>query len=242
MNNRTDTLHCACDCQCKDILLAILGSFLLWFNLYNILYTVNCKCSAEWNCRLIAGLHGTVSALLCFISAFILGPWPFSYIGYPPNSLHCNIIIISFGYFLFDLSWCLYMKTEGLVMLTHHVLSILGLMYVMRYNIYGCESTAILGASEFTNPLLQIRWFLKQSGKYTGNPALLIDLSFVFFFFAARVVVGSALYLWLLLSPRMEVVAKLGGTMMHSVGVIFSINLGLFIHRKYIKKKPNTDD
>lgn len=241
-SNWTRTLHCACDYQCSDVVLAILGSFLVWLNIYNCIYVVNHKHSAEWNCRMVAGLHGTCSAILCFISAFILGPWPFSYIGYPPNSLHCNIIVISFGYFLFDLLWCLYMKTEGLVMLTHHVLSILGLMYVMRYNIYGCESTAILGASEFTNPLLQLRWFLKQSKKYSGDVALIIDWSFVVFFFGARVVVGSALYVWLMLSPRMEVIAKLGGTMMHCVGVIFSIHLGMFIHRKYIKKKPTVDD
>lgn len=127
-------------------------------------------------------------------------------------------------------------------MLVHHCLSIMGLMYVMRYNIYGCESSAILGASEFTNPLLQSRWFLKQSGKYVGNVALLIDLSFVFFFFGARVVVGSALYVQLLVSPRMEAIAKFGGTLMHCVGVIFSVNLGMFIYRKYIKKDPNKYD
>ena len=233
---------CACDYQCKDIVLAIIGSFLVWLNLYNIIYSINWKCSAEWNCRIIAGLHGTVSAFFCFISAFILGPWPFSYIGYPPNHLHCNIIIISFGYFLFDLLWCLFMKTEGIVMLIHHCLSIIGLSYVMCYNIYGCESSAILGASEFTNPLLQLRWFLKQTGKYSGNTEILIDWGFVFFFMGARVVVGSALYIWLLMSPRMELIAKFGGTLMYSVGIIFSVHLGIFIHRKYIKKEPCKDD
>lgn len=240
--NWTVEYSCACDYPCKDLLLAIFGSFLIWFNLYNVLYAVNWKCSAEWNCRIVAGLHGTVSAFLCFISAFIMGPWPFSHIGYPPNILQCNIFVISLSYFAFDLLWCLYMRTEGLVMLTHHFLSIMGLVYVMRYNIYGCESAAILGASEFTNPILQLRWFLKQSGRYAGNMALFIDFSFVFFFFGARVVAGSALYLWLLMSPRMELIAKIGGTMMHCVGVTFSVHLGLFIHRKYIKQKPNIDD
>ncbi len=240
--NWNDTYRCACGYECKDVKLAIFGSFLLWLNLYNITYILNRRHSAEWNCRIIAGLHGTVSAIFCFISAFILGPWPFSYIGYPPNSLHCSIFIVSFGYFLFDLLWCLYMRTEGIVMLTHHILSILGLMYVLRYNIYGCESSAILGASEFTNPLLQLRWFLKQTGKYSGKIESLIDWSFVFFFITARVIVGSALYIRLLISPRMEVIAKLGGTTMHCVGVIFSIHLVMFIHKKYIKKNPNKED
>lgn len=242
MQTWTDVFHCACDYQCREIMLAIVGSFLMWLNLYNIIYAINSKHSAEWNCRIVAGLHGFVSALLCFVSAFILGPWPFTYIGYPPNTLHCDIIIISFGYFLFDLLWCLYMRTEGALMLTHHIFSIIGLAYVISFNIYGCESTAILGASEFTNPLLQLRWFVKQMGKYNGITASLIDWSFVVLFVTARIIVGGALYLWLLLSPRMEALPKFGGALMYCVDVLFSVHLGMFIHRKYIKKTPTKDD
>lgn len=232
---------CGCG-HCQDVALAILGSFLLWLNLYSIICAINWDKSAEWNCRLIAGLHGTVSAVLCFISAFILGPWPFNHIGYPPDQLHCTIIIISFGYFLFDLMWCLYMKTEGIVMLAHHMLSLYGFFHGLLFNLYGCELIAVLGASEFTNPLLQYRWFLKQKGRYSGNLAMLIDFSFVFFFFAARVVVGSAFLVWTLMSPRMGIVAKLGGAMMYAVGVIFSIHLAKFIRRKYIFHTASVDD
>lgn len=242
MSNFSRVSQCACGFSCKDVVLASLGSFLLWLSLYNIIHSVNRKQSAEWSSRIIAGFHGTVSALACFISAFILGPWPFSYIGYPPNPLHCTIIIISLGYFVFDLIWCLYMQTEELIMLLHHLLSVLGLVYVLWFNIYGCEITSILGASEFTNPLLQLRWFMKRAGKYTGKAEILIDCAFFFFFISARVIVGTALYLRLLLSPRMETFAKVSGGCMHCVGVVFSIHLALFFHRKYIKKKPLKND
>ena len=234
-------ISCGCG-RCQDVALAILGSFLFWVDLYSLMCAINLGKSAEWNCRIVAGLHGTISATLCFISAFILGPWPFNHIGYPPDQLHCSIIIISFGYFLFDLAWCLYMKTEGLVMLTHHILSLYGFFHGLMVNLYGCELIAVLGASEFTNPLLQYRWFLKQKGRYTGQLAMLIDFSFVFFFFAARVVVGSAFLLWTMMSPRMGVVAKLGGAMMYAVGVIFSVHLAKFIRRKYIFHKATIDD
>jgi hypothetical protein len=232
---------CGCGC-CKDVALAVLGSLLLWVNLYFIVCVVNHDKSAEWNCRIIAGSHGALSATLCFISAFIVGPWPFMYIGYSPNPLHCTIIVISFGYFLFDLIWCLYMKTEGIVMLAHHILSLYGFFHGLLFNLYGCELIAVLGASEFTNPILQYRWFLKQKGQYTGNLAVLIDFGFVLLFFAARVVVGSAFLVWTLLSPRMEPIAKLGGAMMYTVGVIFSCHLAKFICRKYIFHRPLKDD
>lgn len=232
---------CGCG-YCQDVFLAILGSLLFWVDLYSIISAVNLDKSAEWNCRIIAGLHGTVSVILCFISAFILGPWPFNHIGYPPNQLHCTIIVISFGYFLFDLLWCLYMKTEGIVMLAHHILSLYGFFHGLLFNLYGCELIAVLGASEFTNPILQFRWFMKQKGHYTGDLAMVIDFSFVFLFFAARVVVGTTFLIWTLLSPRMELIAKMGGAMMYSVGVIFSVHLAKFIYRKYVLHKPSKDD
>lgn len=232
---------CGCG-YCQDVFLAVVGSLLFWVDLYGITCVINIDKSAEWNCRIIAGLHGAISAFLCFISAFILGPWPFNYIGYPPNPVHCAIIIISFGYFLFDLLWCLYMKTEGLVMLAHHVLSLYGFFHGILFNLYGCELIAVLGASEFTNPILQYRWFLKQRGCYSGRIAMLVDFGFVFLFFCARVIVGSAFLVWTLMSPRMEIVAKLGGAMMYSVGVIFSIHLAKFIRRKYILLSPLRSD
>ncbi len=51
---------------------------------------------------------------------------PFSYIGFPPTEFHCNIIVFSCGYFIFDILWCPYMKIEELIMLLHHLFSLYG--------------------------------------------------------------------------------------------------------------------
>lgn len=134
------------------------------------------------------------------------------------------------------------MKTEGIVMLVHHMLSLYGFFHGILVNLYGCELIAVLGASEFTNPILQWRWFLKQRGLYTGKLAVLIDFSFVVLFYLARVVLGGAFLVWTLASPRMGPVAKCGGAMMYTVGVIFSVHLAKFIRRKYIFHNPSKDD
>ena len=236
ITNLSKTSTCACGYPCKDVALGILGSFLIWIALYCILLTVNIKRSAEWNCRIMSAFHGVLSTMLCFLSAFILGPWPFSYVGFPPNQLHCVIIVVSLGYFLFDLLWCLYMQTEEHIMLVHHLLSLLGLAYVLWFNMYGCEITSILGASELTNPILQLRWFFKLTGKYTGKLEMVTDWSFFIVFVLARLILGTALYLRLLWSPRLTVFAKVSGTGMYMVGVIFSIYIFNFIHHKYFKK------
>ena len=127
-------------------------------------------------------------------------------------------------------------------MLLHHAFSLYGFLHVFIFNVYGCEVIAILGSSEFTNPILQMRWSMKQTGYYVGFWAKFIDFSFVFFFITARIVAGLVLLVWLCLSPRMSFIAKIGGWSMYTVSVVFSIHLMLFINRKYIKMKPGKDD
>ena len=241
MNTTNQEQSCGCG-SCPDMVIAVFGSSLMWFSMYNVIQVLNAKRSPEWNCRIVAAFHGTASAFLCFISIFISGPWPPSYIGYPPTPLHCSIVVFSFGYFLFDFLWCLYMGTEGIVMLIHHMLSMYGYFHMIYLNLYGSEITAILGASEYTNPILQFRWFTKQLGYYRGSLAVFIDWTFVFFFVCARCIVGSIYFVLVTLSPRVDVIAKTGGAMMYCVGLVFSYNLGIFISRKYIKKKPTVHD
>ncbi len=241
MNSTHFPHRCGCG-ECKDVALAVTGSSLFWFVFYNLICIFCPRLDPDWTIRIVAGLHGTISAFMCFVSAFFLGPWPFSYIGYPPLEFHCNIIVFSCGYFIFDILWCLYMNTEELIMLLHHFFSLYGFIHVFIFNIYGCEVIAILGSSEFTNPILQFRWFMKQFGFYYGNWAKFIDFSFVFFFISARQVAGLVLLIWLCLSARMSLIAKFGGWIMYSLSMVFSIHLIMFIHRKYLLKNAKKLD
>jgi hypothetical protein len=220
-----------------DVGLAVVGSFLLWTDIYLLLRLLNRRCSAEWNCRTITALHGALSASLCLISAVIVGPWPFSYVGEKSTEFHTVIMVISLGYFLFDFLWCLYMRTEGPVMLAHHVVSLLGLAYVLNQGRYGSELTAVMGASECTNPLLQLRWFMRETGHYTGRKALLVDYLFVSLFLAARLGAGSVFHYVCQTSPKLNLIIKAGGQAFYIISVIFGIQLCMFFYRKYLKKK-----
>lgn len=221
-----------------DLGLAVLGSFLLWTDFYFIIHLLNRRCSAEWNCRIITGVHGALSAGLCLISALVVGPWPFSYLGEKSTELHTAIMIISLGYFLFDFLWCLYMKTEGRVMLAHHIVSLLGLAYVLHHGRYGSELTAVMGASECTNPLLQLRWFMKETHNYTGKKAALVDYLFVLLFLSARLGVGTVFHYVCQTSPKLNLFVKAGGQAFYIISVIFGVQVCLFFYRKYLKKRP----
>lgn len=221
-----------------ELLFAAIGSFLAWTDSYFILHTFNRRYSAEWNCRVITAVHSVIITSLCFTSAVLTGPWPFSYIGGSNTSLHNTIMVISLGYFLFDFLWCVYMRSEGPVMLAHHLVSILGLAYSIFQGKAGSELTAVMGASEFTNPLLQMRWFLRESGLYKGRLALIVDSFFVSLFWIARLGVGSVFHFVCQTSPNLDLVTKGGGQAFYIISVIFGIQIAVFFYRKYIRNRP----
>ena len=123
------------------------------------------------------------------------------------------------------------------------MVSLLGLAYVLHQGRYGSELTAVMGASESTNPLLQLRWFLKETGHYTGRKALLIDYLFVSLFLGARLGVGTVFHYVCQTSPKLNLIVKAGGQAFYIISVVFGVQLGLFFYRKYLKKrKPRKED
>lgn len=224
-----------------ELLFAAIGSFLAWTDSYFIVHTFNRQHSAEWNCRLITAIHAVVATFLCFTSAVVTGPWPFSYIGGTNTPLHNAAMVISLGYFLFDFLWCIYMKSEGPVMLAHHLVSILGLIYSLYQGKFGSELTAVMGASEVTNPFLQLRWFLKESGSYSGKSAKILDFLFVSIFWAVRLGVGSVYHVVCQTSPKLDLITKAGGQAFYIISVIFGIQLAIFLYKKHIRHRVNRD-
>lgn len=221
-------------------LLAVLGSFLLWTNLYFITYLFLCTVYPtaalyEITCRMITILHGIVLSGLGLASMFFLGPWPFDAenLGRPNTNLHTDTIVLSLGYFFFDLAWCVWTRTEGLVMLMHHAVSIIGFSYVLLTGRYGCEATGVLGASEATNPLLQLRWFLKHTGRYTGSVERAVDWSFAALFLSIRLGAGSAFFFVFFFAPRVEPFARLGATGFYTISIAFSIQIAIYMFNKY---------
>ncbi|XP_003387091.1 PREDICTED: transmembrane protein 136-like [Amphimedon queenslandica] len=217
-------------------LTAIFTSFFFWANLYFYVCVFNRTCSPEWNCRIVTALHGTVASILSFGSCFVFGPWPFTYIAQPNTQLHTAIITISIGYFIFDFIWCLWYQTEGIVMLAHHVVSLVGFTYSLYTGSYGSELTAVLGGSEVTNPFLQTRWFLKEMQLYKGRTAFIIDTLFFVTYLCFRLGLGTALHYTIQTYPKLDLVPTLGGNAFYIISVVFGVQITLFYVKKYILK------
>ena len=122
-------------------------------------------------------------------------------------------------------------------MLLHHVVSIFGFSYVLYSGKYGCEISAVLGASEVTNPLLQMRWFLKQTGRYSGSVEKAVDWMFVCLFCSLRLGVGTPFFFSFFSSPDVDAIARYGATAFYIISIVFGIQIMLYMHRKYFKRR-----
>ena len=221
---------------------AIGGCFIFWIALYMLLQIVNGRCGKEWNCRLVTMLHGLVAANISLVSVMIIGPWPFDYIGQPNTIFHNIIMINSLGYFMFDFIWCVVMRTEGALMLIHHFLSIYGFFHVLYHGYHGCEMVAVLGGSESTNPLLQLRWFVKELGFYRGWLQYVIDSCFVVIFASFRIICGTTFLVHYATDPAVTTFAKIGGFSFYLVSLLFMTDLVSFVYNKYISTSATSNN
>ena len=217
------------------LVIASLGSFLLWTTIYLVARILRPQWSAEWTCRAVTTLHAFAASGLGLLSAIFLGPWPFHYMGKTNTEMHVTIVVLSMGYFLFDFAWCVSMQTEGMVMLLHHVVSIFGFSYVIWSGKYGCEISVVQAVSELTNPLLQLRWFLKQTGRYCGALEKTVDWLFVCSFCSLRLGLGSAFFFCFFAAPEVDMIARSGGTAFYIISIVFSIQIVLYIYNKYCR-------
>ncbi|KAK3770698.1 hypothetical protein RRG08_037890 [Elysia crispata] len=206
-----------------------------WTTLYFVLCLCNSRRSYEWHCRMVTVVHATLISSLAIYSTFFNGPWPFTDSGGPNTSLQVRTVSLCLGYFIFDFCWCMYFKTEGPVMVAHHFLSIVGLTWCLVAGFYGTELVCTIGGAEITNPLLQLRWFLRETGHYRGTIwGHLVDWAFMLSFGFIRIVLGSIL-LYSYYQQNTDFWGRLGGTTIYSIGWIFFINILNYAFRKYLR-------
>ncbi|XP_076002535.1 TLC domain-containing protein 5a [Genypterus blacodes] len=203
-----------------------------WISLYFFLCVVNGSRGGEWNCRLVTLLHGILAVCITGYIGYVDGPWPFTYPGTKNTPLQISAMVLSLSYFIFDMGWCVYFRTEGPVMLAHHTVSILGILLTLWLGESGIESCAVLFGSEITNPLLQARWFLKQTGHYETLLGNVVDVVFVLLFVLMRVFVGGTMLYCELSSPRPRFFIKCGGVAMYALSWVFMVDIVRFTIRK----------
>jgi len=213
-----------------------------WVVYYLLLELFNRKRGSEWNSRILALTHAVIMCRL--IEYKVTPPWHINEFGIE-NTPELNIVMFpSLAYFIFETCWCMYMQTEGLAMLCHHFLSLLALFSSSYTNYSGYEVVFMLWAGEFTNPFLQIRWFLRTKELHKTIYAQINEVVFVILFVFMRLYVGSYIYYMMLFhSPNMWTMFRIAGTSFHIVNLVFIYQVVMFAKHKLTndRKKINTD-
>ncbi|KAJ8316685.1 hypothetical protein KUTeg_005763 [Tegillarca granosa] len=217
-----------------SVLHVLICSF-IWSSLYFTFCLLNPRRSYEWHCRSVTAIHAIVVTFLSAWCGFVQGPWPFTEAGGPNTPLQVTTVSICLGYFLFDLTWCLYYQTEGAAMLCHHTLSILGLTVSVISGYYGTEMIATIFGSEATNPLLQTRWFLRETHQYHSLLGEIVDHAFMFSFGFLRIGIGTYLVYSYFIQPT-DLWGRLGCITMYGISWLFWVNIVQYAINKYKKK------
>nr|CAD7445149.1 unnamed protein product [Timema bartmani] len=190
----------------------------------------------EWACRLLTLCHAVTATSLSALCAY-MGPWPLTDPGGPITVLQHVALIVSLGYFIFDMIWCLYHQTEGATMLVHHAVSIVALGRILMKGYSGTEAVAGIGGLEITNPLLQIRWFLRTAGYKNTIPFVLVEMCFMATFFIIRILGGGYLLYATVVHPRPDLEAKLYATSFFTLSCFFMVYIFQYFVAKYFRRK-----
>ncbi|XP_070621298.1 TLC domain-containing protein 5-like [Erythrolamprus reginae] len=220
----------------SPILLQVISSSLAWLFIYWGFWYRNRHRGTEWSCRMVTLLHGSMVTFISGYIVFVDGPWPLTHAGHPNTTLQEFVLCLSLGYFIFDFCWCALLDHEDDLMLCHHLLSMAGMSLVLDSGKSGPEISAIVFISEITNPFLQMRWFLRDSGNYHTLAGDVVDIVFVALFLGLRIVGGARIMLSVMRSPETYETLKAGILAMYGVSLVFLMDIYTFGKRK-IKRK-----
>uniref|UniRef100_UPI00359027A0 TLC domain-containing protein 5 isoform X2 n=1 Tax=Myxine glutinosa TaxID=7769 RepID=UPI00359027A0 len=229
----------------------VVCSSLIWLGLYKLLRNAGghkkwdgtkkglwVYSGPEWSCRVVTLIHG----LMVIVVASSVTPLSDLIPGGPNSREQEMLFALSLGYFAFDTGWCFFYGWPSFLMFSHHLLSIVALLIPLLIGRSGAETAAALLGTEITNPLLQIRWFLRQAGWYEGTRlGKANDLTFMYLFCIMRVAAGGVLLIKTTYSPHPHVLIKVVGSFIYLVSCVFAWQIVRFAIRKYVFSKQSPE-
>lgn len=150
------------------------------------------------------------------------------------NILEVFTMVVCLGYFMYDFCWCVWFyDSSTAVMLAHHLVSIAGISASLMSGYSGTEIGTCIFLGELSNPMLQLRYFMRQSGIKDGILYELNELTFLMTFIVCRAGIGSYLTFCHVMHPLPHVFFKIGGVALYVVSWIFIVQLLTIVFHKY---------
>ena len=225
--------HCSRRITQRKMYYNILFVFtLIWTLYYFLLYFfLRKKYNAEWISRIVAITHALAIARSVEYTA-LFETWPFDTMGFLNTNNQNITLCLTAGYFLFEIGWCLYMRTEGPLMLIHHTISITAMVMSLFTQRSASEVLLTTWGSELTNPFLQIRWFLREVKSYDTVFGYVNDWLFFVFFFVVRVVVGTCVAYHLYYATETALFMKFCGFSFYILSLVWMLKIFMFAQKR----------
>lgn len=192
--------------------------------------------SPEWCIRVVTLFHG-LGTVIRGIPECVHenGDWIFENPDDDSSRNQMLILVISLGYFIFDLGWCLAYESETSLMIFHHIYSCIAIYRLLVSEMSAGQAACGIGMMEMTNPFLQLRWLLRSEGYYNTPIFKCVEFSFILLFFVVRIIFGTYFFGLLLNNNSNSTEQKLFAGMIYILSWIFYGNIVKFVYLKYIQ-------
>ncbi|XP_022085907.1 transmembrane protein 136-like [Acanthaster planci] len=222
------------------ILFIVVTSFTLWSALHGLQCLLLPHQTNEWNYRVVVTVHSVTMLVLGAAFELFIDPWRFPHLvsppGQPSNSKELATLAVCLGYFIYDSIYTLY-SGKTVSMNVHHAVCVAGLCVALTSAVSGAEILFCLFLGELTNPLLQVRFFLRAAGMTKHILYEVNDVLFLVTFIVIRIGLGSYLLYCVLMDPVLHLFYKTGGIALHLISVVFMGEMLTVSYKKYIQKK-----
>ncbi|KAL3265885.1 hypothetical protein HHI36_010076 [Cryptolaemus montrouzieri] len=210
----------------------IVLSTLAWAICYQIFKYIFPKKSPEFNSRLLTWIHGIIATIIG-LNQCLLNENPFEHPDWITTNIQNFLLVFSLGYFIYDLIWCSYYRTETGLMIMHHLYTIYALKAMVWKGYSGAQACCCLGCMEITNPVLQLRWFIRSEGYHKTITFILVELLFFILFFTFRMLIGSYIALKVLFEEKNDTDFKIATMLLHTVSCLFMVQIFKYAILKY---------
>lgn len=216
-------------------------SILSWATLYIVVLQL-CKSAPERASRIVALIHG----LFVVSHAYYVvkeGTHDFSNPGTKNTHHETTLICMTLGYFIYDYGWMVYYKhQEGFILFIHHLLSIVTFTLVLVKGSSAAETIAGIIMFELTNPLLQIRWLMRDFGYKETTLFTIVDMTFIVMFFLCRMFWGMYFTYVILAHPKPGLDIKLCTVGLLMVSWHLMAMVGKYGYYKYIATPESEEE
>ncbi|XP_039751559.1 TLC domain-containing protein 5-like isoform X2 [Pararge aegeria] len=212
-----------------------LCSFAFWGWSYIWVTNAAPKKSPEWHSRMVTLLHGSIATLVgvhqCGITSVDQCRLTMK-ISYGEYAL----MLWSWGYFAFDLLWCLVYMSNSLVILAHHLTALIAVNIYLSKAYAGCTFACTLALMEITNPFLQTRWLLRYEGYGQTLIFYLVEIIYFVMFLTIRAFFCTYLVFEMLNSDFLDMDEKIISVSLYIVSLILVYEILSYVTYKYKNK------